>query len=173
MGSASFLEIEEWFEKLVKHCQGIQSLFCYSQNIQASIDLLGRENVGVFLFEELMENSEQYYRGICEFMGIDPEEGIELSVQKHLHKRISQNQVDFFKALNASWLRPAMVKRKPLKVRRYMMKKMTDEYNGALIPAKVLLPSGLAQEIAVASKKGHQWLAENLDLPLQKYGYPR
>ena len=172
MGTAPFDEIEEWFKKRVKHRQGIHNLFCYSQNIQASIDLLGGENVGVFLFEELVENPEQYYRNICEFMGIDPEEGIKLSRKKHLNKRISQNQIDFLKTLNASWWRRMTIKHKPLKVRRHMMKQITDRHIGTLTPARVFLPAELEQEITTTSQKGHQWLVEYLDLPLQKYGYP-
>ena len=172
MGTAPVVKIEEWFEKWAKHRQGIHNLFCYSQNIQASINLLGRENVGVFLFEELVENPEQYYRNVCGFMGIDPEEGVKLSGRQHLNKRISQNQIDFLKTLNASWWRRMMVKRKPLKVRKQMMEQITDRHIGTLTPARVFLTSELTQEIAAASQIGHQWLVENLDLPLEKYGYP-
>jgi hypothetical protein len=74
MGSSAFLSIDVWFEQR----SGKSSLQCdvlnYTQNIKATIELLGKENVGVFLFEDLMNDPESYYRSISDFIGIEGDE---------------------------------------------------------------------------------------------------
>ncbi len=172
IGSKPFVDIEEWFERWVDAYGGVRNVFCYSQNIQTSIDRLGRENVGVFLFEQLLENPELYYRNVCGFMGIDAEEGIQLSSKKHLHKRISQQQMDFLRALNSSWWQRLKLNRKSKKERQRIWNRIAVDCGDAVEPARVNLPTQLEQKIVVASQSGHRWLVENLNLPLQHYGYP-
>jgi hypothetical protein len=172
MGSALYLEIEDWFKKRAQLSQGSHNFLGYSQNIQSAISHLGEDNVGVFLFEELKANPEEYYRGICRFMGIDENEGLQLSCQKHLNKRIRQQQVDFLKALNASWWRRMLVRRKSLQERVRLWDQAISIYGGDKRPVQVSMPRHLEQEIIAATREGNRWLVENLALPLEKYGYP-
>jgi len=172
MGSVLYLEIEDWFKKRAQLSQGIHNFLGYSQNIQSAISHLGEDNVGVFLFEELKANPEEYYHGICRFMGIDENEGLQLSCQKHLNKRMSQQQVDFLKALNASWWRRMLVRRKSQKERKHLWERASSLYEGEARPVQVSMLGRLEQEIIAATREGNRWLVENLALPLEKYGYP-
>lgn len=172
MGPAFYLEIEDWFKKRVQFSRGIHNFLSYCQNIQSAISLLGADNVGVFLFEELQQNPDQYYRTICQFMGIDTEEGLALSHQKHLHKRMSQQQLDFLKTLNSSWWRRILVRRKPQKERKHLWERASSLYEGEARPVQVSMPGRLEREIIAATREGNRWLADNLTLPLETYGYP-
>ena len=102
MGSAPFITIEEWFSRLRLSAGGEQNLFSYNKNIRASVNLLGQENVGVFLFEELLADPDSYYRSICEFIGIETAEGVRLSRQQHFNRSLTQKQFNRIREFNDS-----------------------------------------------------------------------
>ena len=52
---------------------GIQQAIDYDQAISIYEDVFGAENVGVFLFEDLKENLEEFARSVYEFVGLDPD----------------------------------------------------------------------------------------------------
>jgi len=172
MGSVPFLDIEDWFEKRVKFSRGIHNFLSYSQNIQSAVSLLGRENVGISLFEELKVNPEEYYHGICRFMGIDEKEGLQLSRQKHFNQRISQQQIDFLRKVSTSWWWRVLIQRKSIKERRRLFQSIAEKHPDNAMPAKISLTSRLEREIVAATREGNRWLVENLSLPLDKYNYP-
>ena len=176
MDPSCFLDIETWFAK--KNMTRVEGpaiddrrpFFSsnYIQNIHASIEILGKENVGVFLFEELQKQPEKYYRSISRFIGIDPDEAYCLSQQKHLNKRITQGELDKIRQLYSSpWTR-AVLPFLPKRLRRSVLSAASKNS----VPAKVELNSEFQDKIIAATRDGHRWLAETLDLPLAQYGYP-
>lgn len=161
------VDIEEWYASW-KRCRGeFAPLFNYSECIRASIELLGRENVGVFLFEDLLENPTRYYHSICEFVGIDSEIGTSLVERQHHHGRISQAQVDFVRGINSSWFKVFCSRKLRINTRRRAFMR-----RGGGPSAKVALTERLEKEISEVSSEGHRWLVNNCALPLEKYGYP-
>jgi len=66
------------------------------------VNLLGQENVGVFLFEELLADPDSYYRSICEFIGIETAEGVRLSRQQHFNRSLTQKQFNRIREFNDS-----------------------------------------------------------------------
>lgn len=176
MDTRCFLDIETWFAKKnmtrakggAVNDRGPFFSSNYIQNIQASIELLGKENVGVFLFEELQRQPEKYYRSIAQFIGIDPDEAFLLSQQKHLNKRITQGELEKIRQLYSSfWIRALL----PLLSKRLRRGLLLTAAKSSR-PAKVELASEFQGKIVAATREGHHWLVENLDLPLEQHGYP-
>ena len=146
----------------------LNEVLSYSRNIQAAVNLLGKENVGVFVFEELINDPDRYYGAICDFIGIDVAIGLRLTRQKHLHKRITQGQVEYLQRLsNSNWKKLIMKVKGPRSRQR-----LFGANDGDSVPAKVSLPSQWEQKISDASRAGNRWIAENYPLPLEKYNYP-
>jgi len=176
MDPPCFLCIETWFAKknMTRAEAGAVNdrwpFFSsnYIQNIQASIELLGKENVGVFLFEELQKKPEKYYRSISRFIGIDPDEAYLLSQQKHLNKRITQGELNKIRQLYSCVWTKALLPFLSKWLRRRLL--LTAAKNSD--PAKVELAADFQEKIIAATRDGHRWLVENLDLPLEEYGYP-
>ncbi|PLX72287.1 MAG: hypothetical protein C0615_12510 [Desulfuromonas sp.] len=167
MGPSTYLSIDDWYKRRKMFGPKAAPLLNYPECIRASVELLGEENVGVFLFEELKENPAEYYRSICEFMAVETSIGIELTSQSHLHERIKEAQIDFLKGINSSWLKRYGTWLLPKKSRR----RSFNRFSGGEA-AKTILPEGLVEEIKSAVGEGHRWLADNFDLPLERYGYP-
>ena len=94
MGGQPYIDIDEWLKRKIAKRKSLDNLFTYSRNIQTAVNLLGKENVGIFVFGELADNPDQYYSAICNFIGIDVTQGLELVRQKHLNQRITQAQLE-------------------------------------------------------------------------------
>jgi len=167
LGHKTYVDIETWYRKRDKHISKASPLFNYCSCLRAAIDFLGKENVGIFLFEDLQTDSDSYYRAVCEFMQIDPEVGVSLAEKKHLHGRISQTQVDYLRKVNSSLISRSYVWFLSKDTRR---KTFRSKAGGP--PAKALLTDDLAREISEATREGHRWLVDNFNLPLEKYDYP-
>jgi hypothetical protein len=168
MGSPNSLVIDEWFDKRLRKGSTQCDALNYNQNIQASVDLLGKENVGVFLFEDLVSNPEAYYRSISSFIGIDADETCALSQHKHFHKRITQGQLDLIRQCDSFWVGSVLLPRLSSRMRRFLL----DRAGKDSPSAKVGLTPALQEKISAETRDGHRWLIENFDLPLDKYDYP-
>ncbi len=167
LGLNTFVDIENWYSKREKFIGRVSPLLNYSDCIRTSIELLGKENVGVFLFEDLQNNPSEYYRSICNFMNIDSDVGIALTEQKHLHGRISQRQIDYLCDIQSSIIIRLYLFFQSTKFRRNKFK----AHKGGT-SAKAILTEGLIEKVSKESRQGHRWLVENFDLPLEQYGYP-
>ena len=168
MELSSFFNIDKWFENSCSRKGMKGNLLNYTQNIQASIELLGKENVGVFLFEDLIRNPESYYRSLSSFIDIDGDETFTLCQQKHLNKRITQGQLDLIRRLYSSFLARALLPYLSARFRKTLLKKAAR----GTVPARIDLTPELHQIIVRDTRRGHRWLVDNFDLPLQEYDYP-
>jgi len=168
MGPSASLSIDEWFARKLRKGAALSSSLNYPQNIQVSVELLGKENVGVFLFEDLQADSEAYYQAISGFLGIDEEETLALTKQKHFNPRLSQGQLDLIWKLDSSVLTRRMLSRLTPRWRHFLLRKISKSTG----PAKVERSPELHEQIVNSTRDGHRWLVENFDLPLEKYGYP-
>ena len=169
MGYQPYIDIDEWLKRKIAKRKSLDNLFTYSRNIQAAVDLLGRENVGVFVFEELVDNPDQYYAAICNFIGIDVTQGLELTQQKHLQQRITQGQLEYLQRLSKSlsWEKILLkIKGEKYRLRLFMANA------GDSVQAKVPLPPQWEKEISDVTRAGNRWIIENYHLPLGKYDYP-
>ncbi len=168
MGNLPYIDIDEWLKRTISKNLTLEEVFSYSQKIQVAGNLLGKENVGVFLFEELINDPGRHYSAICDFIGIDVAQGLELTRQRHMNKRITQGQVEYLQQLNNSTLYKLILKFKGPKSR----KRFLDANASDGIPANVSLSTQWKQRISDATLIGNRWIDENYNLSLQKYDYP-
>jgi hypothetical protein len=169
MGKLPYIDIDEWLKRKISTNKSLDDLLSYSKVIQKAVDLLGKENVGVFVFEDMISDPEKYYGGICDFIGIDKAQGLELTRQRHLNQRITQNQIEYLMRLNDSSIWHQVY----LKMcGRHFRRRQLEAKTGDGIRARVSLSPKWEKEISNLTRAGNRWLAENYLLGLSEYGYP-
>ena len=62
---------DEWFDSNWEDGAQLKKQLSYSDKIQAYVDILGEENVGVFLYEKFRNNGKGFLQDICKFIGLD------------------------------------------------------------------------------------------------------
>ncbi len=102
------------------------------------------------------------------FIGIDVAQGLKLTHQKHLQKRITQGQIQYLQGLNKSTWNKLMLKVMGSRFRKHVFD--TKAVDG--IPARVSLSLQWEQKISDTTRAGNRWIADNYNLPLEKYNYP-
>lgn len=84
------VSIDRWVEialqdPLVKYANSLN----YYETVRCYAALFGRENVGVFLFEEMVDDLPAYAQRLSEFMGIDAAQTAECLGGKHENSTVS------------------------------------------------------------------------------------
>ena len=170
MGGKIYLDLEEWYERYLKHRPG--KLANYSRNIRTSIEELGEENVGVFLFEGLQEDPAAYHSAICRFMGIDAAEGVRLTEHEHRNPRIAEHQLDRIRVIDRSFWKRRRFDRKTITEREIDLGGAHLSNVSDPVPVEAEIPRRISAAVSEATREGNRWLVERLGLPLEEYGYP-
>ena len=157
---------EEWFRRGVSGSSpfvGGRHCFLYPLATKYAA-LFGKDNVKVLVFEQLVSDQRAFLEQLCSFMGIDPQEAIELCAGHHDNVRPTDVTVRF-KALSARFP-SARVARSlvPLTVRRFIRSRSR--------PAKVeTVPSAMESWIQDVHAEDNRRLMTEWGLPLDDYGY--
>jgi len=147
----------------------------YAQSIQMFADVFGQENVGLFLFEDLVQKPELYYQSICEFMGVDASQAWEHVSGEKQNQRWTVNQIDRLKRISESYVKSRMFQYSSRNRRKKMIgipgthTKTREDLSG---PAKASLSQDWQHKIEEKTAEGNRMLAKLWSLPLQEYGYP-
>lgn len=165
MGGRQYVDMTTWYNLVCKNPEH-NPLTNYLDLIQSSISLLGKEKVGIFLFEEMVQDQKKYIRSVCEFIGIDAEEGVQLARSAKLNPRISQKQINYMRLADKQPLR-FFHNNMGKNIKARLFKKMSQGN-----AAQVSLPQPLIEKITNETRAGHLWLVENLDMNLEAFGYP-
>jgi len=169
IGGRAFQEPEEWLRRKTND-DGALGGFGFGWNIREAVDLLGKENIGVFLYEELRQNPAAYYTGICRFLGIDVEEGLRLTADKHFHPRITEKQLALLRETDASIRRRLAWRMMNDSERRKLFKSAAGKDDDR--PATINFPDSLQERLAEEYRKHYQWIEAQFGLPLEQHGYP-
>jgi hypothetical protein len=164
-----YFTISEWLEK-DPHGEVMHHLE-YAQTIQAYVDQFDRENVHVFLFEDLREDPEGFFRRICRTMGIDEDEGVRLTEGQQDNLRWTVRQIDTLEELKRSF-------RKSLRFRLATKKARKEtlglDRRGVPLPgekASAPIPPHWKERVFKITSEGNRWLEKIYNLPLARYGY--
>lgn len=171
MADRAYLDIEEWFDRKLS-AWGNDGSFRYAQNIRAAAELLGKSNLGVFVYEDLIADARRYYEKIGTFLGIDTEECQRLTESKHLHPRITQGQLKEMRNTEGSGLRWAAWRFSTQKQRRGHLESSDSTGASEDAPAQVVLPESVVDRIKADTRESHHWFSTEFGLELEKYGYP-
>lgn len=169
-----YLTLEDWLLIKEKRAGGFNNWLNYISNIEHSVELLGEENVGVFLFEDLISNPKQYYNNIANFLGIDAKECRQLTEEKHFHPRLMQCDIDYIQSLNTlsfkrlNWI----FSHRKFRRQRLEQNRLDSTSMHQKTPVKISLSEEWTQKVIQATSSGYQRLETNLQLELRKHNYP-
>ena len=168
-----FFDFEHWFDHIwPTDEERMKGSVDYAQTIRLYSELFGADSIGIFLYEQLIEDADRFIRTVCEFIGIDPDRAVGLMAQKQANLRWTHAQVQKLKRIESSSLRLALFRRSPVRFRRWMLG-MGPFGLGAKGPgAQADIPDRCRQRIVELTREGNQYLVEQWGVPLEQYGYP-
>jgi hypothetical protein len=146
----------------------------YAKLVEAYSRALGKDSIGVFLYEELREDPRRYVQRVCEFLGIAFDEAWRLCEGRRANDRWTQEQADRLLRIDGSSWRRELFRRLPLGCRRMWLglSPRTGEPWRPGPPARVDVPHRWQTQIEDLTRAGNRWLRDEWNLPLERYGYP-
>ena len=141
----------------------------YARTIEILADVFGKEALGVFLFEQLVEDAERFVGSVCRFLGVDAEEGATPTAGKRANDRLTLAQLDGIKAAERSLLWSTVYRFAPRRVRAWIIGIRKGKGKE---PVRAQVSPPWRQRIGEATRHGNRWLEDQWNLPLKRYGYP-
>lgn len=126
----------------------------YVDIIDCYCGLFGRDNVGLFVYEELVRDPVAYVRRMANFLDVDSAEMLQLQAGRHEHRS-----------------RPRMTPIMPMP--RRLLKWLASPFRTSLAPAapSTEIPEPWLSLLSDQYRPGNRRLAESYGLPLERYGY--
>ena len=138
----------------------------YYETIRYYVELFGRDNVGIFLFEEFRSQKSVFLAKLCQFLGVqDVVKAEELVVGKHEFPKLSR--MDIFHERVASRL-PSWLKRSasPGPLQQY-----TRFPTRAFGTPTITFDPSHVQQLLQLYGEGNQRLQDDYNVPLKQFGY--
>lgn len=165
-----YKEIDQWVKdnslnEVTHHLE-------YAEVIKLYSEIFGTQNIKVLIFEELIQDKHNFYEKLCQFMGIDLDESLELVANFHDNSRWQQTQINEMMSIHRSWtasLRYRLSNRRQRKEILHLDKQGNPSVAGE--KANPRISEKLQDEIYQQVRSGHEWLDEQFDLGLKEYGY--
>jgi hypothetical protein len=155
---------EKWFEA---NGAGSVRMFSYHAVARSYAEAFGRENVGVFLLEDLTNDIESFARRLCDFIGIDSEEGATLLKSQHFNSRTSHRTHIY------SRLRKRLGPN--IRLSRFVSEPIRNAFFRFMSGGRrveISLPAQWQAEMESYYRGDNRQLAADWGLQLEKYGYP-
>ena len=163
-----YFSVEQWLEANLCAELGVFNLLDYAQTIQAYCRVLGRDSVGVFVFEELTRELEATLHRVCAHVGIRAMQGTVRAPSRRVNPRWTGEQVRRLQQISASRWRTALFRAAGRK-RRDRMLALGQPGTRARVDWS---GSSWVERIEKQTARGNRWLAETFGLPLHRYHYP-
>lgn len=141
----------------------------YAETVRIFAEEFGRENIGVFVFEQLKENALEYLKSICRFIGVDPE-CVQDASEKRENTRWTVDHMQRLDHVQSSWWRSFKFRFGSPRYRRRTIGVNNDEACAGK-RAKAAISDEHKKHIQDLTREGNRWLVKNWRLPLEKYGY--
>jgi hypothetical protein len=173
IGSVRWRSIDSWLdEQRQRPGGGVLSNLDYSSAIRDLEGLFGRESIGLFLLEQLRDDSKSYYEALLQFLGVDVAKGLELVARKRENVRLTQRQFDALRDRCKSPIDGLVLRHGPASLRAKIMASVREhDPNDDSGAARAPMSAGQAARIADDSREGNRRLSEAYGLPLERYGY--
>ncbi len=167
-----YFSIEQWFDAMWSLPQkgAFGHLLC-AETAEAYAEVFGRDRVRVFLFEQLVRDTDAVIADLCEFIGIDAEEGVGLLQGRRANHRWSERQVGRLKQIERSPMRRTLYRRGPKVVRNRLLALDCKAEPGTQPKARAAIPPAWQERILQYARDDHRRLAQHWGLPLDQYGY--
>lgn len=169
-GSEKYLSFDSWLEKSFQSSQCLQRSFLiglkYYEHIKLYSSLFGDRNIGVFLFEELVNSPDIFAKKISDFMQIDYSQSLSL-----LKSKSKQNSAKIHSVYNLKRkLIPSISIRSilPLEIHKYLIEKLTN----AIPYTKTQWNKKYLNQVFNLYRESNQKLVDDLKLEVDKFNYP-
>ncbi|MGD9924716.1 MAG: sulfotransferase [Pseudorhodoplanes sp.] len=162
--SANFLDTEAWLDS---QPDWFAFGFRFGEVADAWGRVVGRDNVGVFMFEEMVKDTASFGRRLCDFVGIDAGIGVPLLLNQHENVRKSGRTQAYAKFRSSLFPRVSFGALLPAPIR--------DAWRSYLEGgkrARVELPARWMDRIRDHYVADNRRLASEYHLPLKDHGYP-
>jgi hypothetical protein len=130
-------------------------------------EVVGENNVGVFLFEELVSDSRSFANRLCAFVGIDPEVASQLLLQKPENLRKGSRLLAYAKLRSRILPNSSLSALLPAALQPHWRRFI----EGGRRP-KIEIPPEWRDRLEDYYAPQNRKLAERFRLPLEVYGYP-
>lgn len=140
---------------------------CYADTADIYAEVFGRENVKIFIFEEFVRNPRALITQLCDYMGIDAEEGFRLVDGKRANDRVTTEYVDRLKAIEASPAETLRFRSSDTRQRVKMLQE-TEDKGQKIMPH---LTEEWRKKIHMVGDAQNRRLVSEWGLPLADYGY--
>jgi hypothetical protein len=158
---------EQWLEAIVAGDE-LGPHLDYARTIRIFVDALGRNNVWVFALEDLKDDPDRSARDLCEFLGIDVEEGVRLLAGHQHNVRPSQRVADRMLRLERPGFASAIYAMAGRGLRKRILRlDQPKDSAGARLPISPTIRAAIEEK----TREGNRWIAQDFGLPLSAYGY--
>lgn len=162
-----YFDINEWMHVIWYSRTSPEQLLSYADTAEIYADVFGRENVKIFIFEEFVKNPKVLVTQLCDYMGIDADEGFRLIDGKRANDRMTTGYIDRLKAIESSRIQSFKFRMaKPGE--RLKMLDPTDISGEKIDPE--LSDEWLAKIHAVGDEQNRR-IVKTWGLPLTDFGY--
>ena len=142
-------------------------LFNFNTVAGTYANIFGKENVALFLLEELQADPGDFARRLCGFIGVDPERGATLISGERRNVRVSEKYYKYAKLRKQLGLNVPIGRFAPQFIRELFKKAIMSGRT-----AKIELPPAWAERLEDRYRSDNRRLADEWNLPLERFGYP-
>lgn len=158
--------VDEWMRRMDSPLRG-PGLFAYGPQLQACVNVIGRENVGLLLVEDMSEDLTAYARDLSAFLGIASDETIRGLSVKPRNARMSHGQFAMIRELQSSpWERLCWLFGSARKRRLRFDAARSDK------PARLELTDAQIARIHSCTVDMNRWVSKEFNVDLQRHRYP-
>lgn len=162
-----YFDINEWMALSWSSKNSPRQVLSYAETAQAYAEVFGKENLSIFIFEELVRQPEPFIKKFCDHLGIDGEDGWKLMNEQRANTRITTETVEQINALEKSIIQRIKFRRADKNTRWSLLfpcepagEKFKPEFSAEWL-----------EEIHALGTAQNRRLVEEWNLPLSDYGY--
>lgn len=144
--------------------QSALTTYDYGQYVRHYVSVLGRSNIGIFLFEELARTPNEFLRKFHQFVGIENPPQLDLGGKKE-NSRLTTWQFQFWRTTRYLTPYPVNCLLNRLLPRRALQLLERGP------PMKAWLSDTWRKRLEEAYAPGNRFLVQEFGLPLQAHGY--
>ncbi len=160
------LSVDEWLRYVSRaYDKNFLATLHYNEIISFYVRLFGKENVGVFLYEEFTQDRVSYLKRICDFLGVDHVTALQLVDGRHELPNLTRRQL-FYCQFMSKLVPNFKFEQSSASSKGIIQRLLSDSPR-----AKIEISAKWIENLSLSYKEGNRVLVDDLDLPLVRFGY--
>jgi hypothetical protein len=162
--------VDKWVKRDLKG--NVSDHLDYPETIKMYVKQFGRGNVYVLVFEDLLKDKTAYYERLCDFIGINSQEALDLVSENKDNSRWADIQIKRLQEIASS---PVDSIRFRFSDREERKRQLDLDKSGESLnfdkKARVEISKNVRAEVLAQTRPGNKWLDKVFDLDLARHGY--